>query len=214
MLILHGDRDIVPAAVFISSSDMLKFEILTAVTMKNTVFWDATPCNLIEVYRRFVGTYCLHLQGRGISRARKQASSARITVRPWRWRHVPEDSILNIVYFFQNSFQMPRRKFWYRNSVIKALKAVRKKKWTICKLVKLSAALRKFCIQFVYVTLLSCYFCTQLQIRTYMSFYCLVAFSFFIIKKKLLLGTIFGTIFFQFVKNDSFWKVPFCRSKV
>jgi hypothetical protein len=28
--------------------------------MKMTVFWDAVPCSLVEVYRRFRGAYCLH----------------------------------------------------------------------------------------------------------------------------------------------------------
>jgi hypothetical protein len=28
------------------------------------VFWGVIPCNLVDIYRRFGGTYCLHLQGR------------------------------------------------------------------------------------------------------------------------------------------------------
>jgi hypothetical protein len=28
-----------------------------------TVFWDIAPCSLVNVYRRFRGTYCLHHQG-------------------------------------------------------------------------------------------------------------------------------------------------------
>jgi hypothetical protein len=31
--------------------------------MKMTVFWDVSPCSLVEVYRRFRGAYCLHHQG-------------------------------------------------------------------------------------------------------------------------------------------------------
>jgi hypothetical protein len=34
------------------------------------IFWDITPCIMLKVNRRFVGTYRLHLQGRRISRAR------------------------------------------------------------------------------------------------------------------------------------------------
>jgi hypothetical protein len=37
-------------------------EILTASTTKNTVFWDVTPCSLVEIYRRFGETYFLRLQ--------------------------------------------------------------------------------------------------------------------------------------------------------
>jgi hypothetical protein len=28
-----------------------------------TVFWDVTPCSLVQVYRRFRGICCLHHQG-------------------------------------------------------------------------------------------------------------------------------------------------------
>jgi hypothetical protein len=31
----------------------VKFEVLTAVTMKITVFWDATRCSLVFLYQRF-----------------------------------------------------------------------------------------------------------------------------------------------------------------
>jgi hypothetical protein len=32
------------------------FEVLTAVVMKNTIFWDITPCSPLKVNRRFGGT--------------------------------------------------------------------------------------------------------------------------------------------------------------
>jgi hypothetical protein len=51
------------------------FEVLTAVVMKSTAFWDITQCSLLKVNRRFGGTYCLHLQGRKLSWARKQHDS-------------------------------------------------------------------------------------------------------------------------------------------
>jgi hypothetical protein len=35
-----------------------------AVTMKSIVFWDVMPCSLVQVTRRFGGTYCLHLERR------------------------------------------------------------------------------------------------------------------------------------------------------
>jgi hypothetical protein len=31
--------------------------------MRCTIFWNVTPCNLIEVHRRYRRTHCLHLQG-------------------------------------------------------------------------------------------------------------------------------------------------------
>jgi hypothetical protein len=32
--------------------------------MKSTMFWDKTPCNPLNVNRRFGGKYRLHLQGK------------------------------------------------------------------------------------------------------------------------------------------------------
>jgi hypothetical protein len=55
------------------------FEVFTALVMKSTIFWDITPCNPLKVNRRFGGTYCLHLQGRKISRARNQLESRLVT---------------------------------------------------------------------------------------------------------------------------------------
>jgi hypothetical protein len=43
----------------------VRFEVITAVTIKNAVFWDVAPCSSC-VNRRFGGTYCLHLNGRKI----------------------------------------------------------------------------------------------------------------------------------------------------
>jgi hypothetical protein len=38
----------------------IRFEVFTAVTMKNAVFWDVAPCRYF-VNRRFGGTYRLNL---------------------------------------------------------------------------------------------------------------------------------------------------------
>jgi hypothetical protein len=54
------------------------FEVFTAVTMKNAVFWDVAPCRSCELNRRFGGTSV------------QFTSSTR--------RHVPEDGILQIYY--------------------------------------------------------------------------------------------------------------------
>jgi hypothetical protein len=39
------------------------FEVLTAVSAKMAVFWVVALCSLVEVYQRFGGPCCLHLQG-------------------------------------------------------------------------------------------------------------------------------------------------------
>jgi hypothetical protein len=44
----------------------VRFEVFTAVTMKNAVFWDVAPCRSC-LNRRFGGTYHIHLQSRKIS---------------------------------------------------------------------------------------------------------------------------------------------------
>jgi hypothetical protein len=69
------------------------FEVVTAVTMKNAVFWNLAPCRSC-VNRRFGGRYRLHLQGRKI---RERGTS----VSKWQQTAavcIPEDGILQ--YYF------------------------------------------------------------------------------------------------------------------
>jgi hypothetical protein len=42
----------------------VRFEVLAAVTKKDTSFWDVMECSLIEIYRRFGGTNCFYLPKR------------------------------------------------------------------------------------------------------------------------------------------------------
>jgi hypothetical protein len=51
-------------------------EVLEALVMKGTIFWDITPCDPLKVNRRFGGAYHFHIQGE-ISRARYQRESRR-----------------------------------------------------------------------------------------------------------------------------------------
>jgi hypothetical protein len=88
------------------------FEVFTAATIKNAIFWDVAPCRSC-VNRRFGGTYPLHLQGRKI-RQRETTSYLLVPCSQilypedggdtfiWSvsshkstWRHIPEDSILH-----------------------------------------------------------------------------------------------------------------------
>jgi hypothetical protein len=52
------------------------FEVLAAVSIESTVFWDVMLFNPIEGLRRFGGTYFLHLQGRKISHTKSTNESA------------------------------------------------------------------------------------------------------------------------------------------
>jgi hypothetical protein len=62
------------------------FEVLTAVVMKSSNFWDITPCSPLKVNRRFGGTCLLHVQGQRIRQARSmkgiKQSSALLTLQP------------------------------------------------------------------------------------------------------------------------------------
>ena len=44
----------------LSYLDILRFEVLTVMSMQVAVFWDATPCSVVEVYQQFIETYCCH----------------------------------------------------------------------------------------------------------------------------------------------------------
>lgn len=49
----------------------MRSEISTAVTMKNTVFFDMQSCSRVEVYRRFRGVYCIRLESWRLKSLRK-----------------------------------------------------------------------------------------------------------------------------------------------
>jgi hypothetical protein len=79
----------------ILSNSCVKFEVLAAVFMKSTIFWDITPCSPLRVNRPFGGTYCHHLQGRKNKTSKKPALLATcfhgdffigLFSRPWWWR--------------------------------------------------------------------------------------------------------------------------------
>jgi hypothetical protein len=51
------------------------FNVFTAVTVNNTVFWVVTKCSSGN-FRRFGGTYCRQLQGSRVSQARNKPNQA------------------------------------------------------------------------------------------------------------------------------------------
>jgi hypothetical protein len=59
---------------------VVRYEVLTAVTMTSTVFWVVTSCSS-EKALRIAGTYSLYLQGRNANKARnlqKQVDSFKL----------------------------------------------------------------------------------------------------------------------------------------
>jgi hypothetical protein len=65
------------------------FEVLTAVVMKSSVFWDITPRSPLKVNRRFGEAYRLHIQSSACHLISRWFL-ARLILLPWRWRrHVP-----------------------------------------------------------------------------------------------------------------------------
>jgi hypothetical protein len=71
------------------SKKFVRFEVFTAVTMENAVFWDVALCRSC-VNRRFGGTYRLHLQGRKI-RERGTSCSHLLTLVHYSRIFYPED---------------------------------------------------------------------------------------------------------------------------
>jgi hypothetical protein len=43
-----------------NTNEIVRFLVLTAVSMKMIVCWDIVPCGLAEIYQRIRGAYCLH----------------------------------------------------------------------------------------------------------------------------------------------------------
>jgi hypothetical protein len=52
---------------------LVRFEVLTAVAMKSSIFWDISLCSPLNVNRRFGGTCRFHLQGNQHKAGSKQS---------------------------------------------------------------------------------------------------------------------------------------------
>jgi hypothetical protein len=56
-------------------------EVLTAVRIKITIFWDVTQCSLVNMYQYFKGICCLHFQGRkDISNLKRGAAGSSVAL--------------------------------------------------------------------------------------------------------------------------------------
>jgi hypothetical protein len=76
----------------------VRFEVLTAASLKMTVFSDIAPGSLVAVDRRFRGAYCLHDQGSdhcpddGSSKLVETSVNFYVTV----WCNALDDCLLHI----------------------------------------------------------------------------------------------------------------------
>jgi hypothetical protein len=50
----------------------VRFHVLTAISMKMAVFLDVAQCRIIEVYRRFRGTFCLYFHPDNVGSKNRQ----------------------------------------------------------------------------------------------------------------------------------------------
>jgi hypothetical protein len=66
------------------------FQVLTATSMKFSVFWNAAPCSLTEVDRCFMRAYCLHQQGTLILEAVRTPKTS-VRSNDTTRRNIPED---------------------------------------------------------------------------------------------------------------------------
>jgi hypothetical protein len=66
-------------------SSILRFEVLEAVTMRISVFWDVTPCTLIDIYQRIA-----EAEGIGSSRLLRNVGND-------IWNHIESDLKRNLL---------------------------------------------------------------------------------------------------------------------
>jgi hypothetical protein len=71
---------------------LVRFQILTTMTMKNTISCNVTPCNLVEIYWRFAGTYCLRIQSRRVGWESKQQARSSVNFCQTIRRHILDDT--------------------------------------------------------------------------------------------------------------------------
>jgi hypothetical protein len=70
----------------------MRFQVLTAASMKLKIFWDVLPCSSLNFDRRFRGTCCIHHQALMMEAARTSETSVEIQLRTRQY--IPEDSEL------------------------------------------------------------------------------------------------------------------------
>jgi hypothetical protein len=80
MLVINLDVEQIPftfiylTAFYLRTlSHYQRSEVLAGMAMERSILWDIKPCSPLKGNGRSAGKYLLHLQGRGIKQAKKQA---------------------------------------------------------------------------------------------------------------------------------------------
>jgi hypothetical protein len=77
--------------VHVRTCAAVRFQVLTAGSMKFRILWDVLPCSQVDVDRRFRGAYCLHHQ-----RDAARTSETSVYIYLTTWQYIPEDSKLQL----------------------------------------------------------------------------------------------------------------------
>jgi hypothetical protein len=71
---MSGECSVYEQATMRTNISIVGFEVLIALVMKSSIFWDIMPCNPLKANRRFGGTCRLHLQHRRAINQREAGS--------------------------------------------------------------------------------------------------------------------------------------------
>jgi hypothetical protein len=78
----------------------MRYQVLTATSMKMAVFWDVSLCSLVYIDRRFRGAYC-HI----VALMMEAVSSSETSVSMYQTRrNIPEDNRLQTHFSFKNLY--------------------------------------------------------------------------------------------------------------
>jgi hypothetical protein len=97
-----------------------RFEILTAVVTKNSLFWDITPCSPLKLKQYFGEIYHIHLQGRRIiSEKNKREIMWNVMCKGWAYQPLHRDLQWSIVLRNHVESRALRTYSWRRCAILK-----------------------------------------------------------------------------------------------
>jgi hypothetical protein len=97
--------------VHIRTCAAVRFQVITAASMKFRILWDVLPCSQVDVDRRFRGAYCLHHQS-DAARTSETSIYIYLTTR----QYIPEDSKLQLYVQLFSKHTLYR---WIRDALLR-----------------------------------------------------------------------------------------------